>query len=80
MVRLTTLILTLLIHALPPATAAPAPLLNTTSPPSLNLRATSPGRWEHLGGVLVTPPTAVPFGDKIKKLDVFGLGTDQACW
>ncbi len=58
-------------------TAAPAP---NTSPARSNLKssATVPGRWESLGGVLISAPSVVSWDSN--RLDVFALGTDSACW
>jgi len=70
MVRFPTL-LALLARGLTLAVAAPAE-------PSLSERATVPGRWESLGGTLTSPPSVVSWGNN--RLDVFGLGTDSACW
>ncbi len=63
-------LLGLLAHGLTLVTAAPAP--------SLDGRATTPGRWESLGGVLTSIPTVVSWGNN--RIDAFGIGTDQACW
>ncbi len=70
MVRLPTL-LGLLAHGLSLAVAAPAD-------PKVLDRATQPGRWESLGGILTSPPSVVSWGNN--RLDVFALGTDSACW
>ena len=76
MVHLTTL-LGLLAHGFAFVTAAPAP---DTSPDKsiLEDRATTPGRWEPLGGILTSSPSVVSWGDN--RLDVFALGTDFATW
>jgi hypothetical protein len=54
--------------------------LVTAAPPPINLesRATVPGQWESLGGVLTSQPSVVSWGSN--RLDVFGLGTDSAAW
>lgn len=70
MARLTTL-LGFMAQGLTLVTAAP-PLMNLES------RATVPGQWESLGGVLTSPPSVVSWGNN--RLDVFGLGTDSAAW
>jgi hypothetical protein len=36
--------------------------------------------WESLGGILVSPPHAVMFGELNNVLSVFALGTDHAVW
>ncbi len=48
------------------------------SPNHVESRATVPGQWESLGGVLTSPPSVVSWGNN--RLDVFGLGTDSAAW
>jgi hypothetical protein len=65
-----TTLLGLLAGGLALVTAAPAP--------NLEDRATTPGQWESLGGVLTSIPTVVSWGNN--RLDAFGVGTDQACW
>lgn len=76
MVRLTSLV-SLLVHGVALATALPSP---DTSPvdPKVESRATVPGRWENLGGVITSPPSVVSWGSN--RLDVFAIGTDSACW
>jgi hypothetical protein len=76
MVHLTTL-LGLLAHGVTLATAAPSPI-PPPDKPKLESRATTPGRWESLGGILTSPPSVVSWGNN--RLDVFALGTDSACW
>ena len=36
------------------------------------------GGWESLGGLLISPPTAVCWGPN--RIDLFGVGEDSACW
>jgi hypothetical protein len=76
MVHLTTL-LGLLAHGLTLATALPSP---DTSPAKSKLesRATTPGRWESLGGAAASPPSAVSWGRN--RYDVFYEGTNSALW
>lgn len=76
MVRLTAL-LGFLAHGVTLVTAAPSSI---KAPDKANLesRATTPGRWESLGGILTSAPSVVSWGTN--RLDVFALGTDSACW
>ena len=74
MVCLTTL-LGLLAQGLTLATALPSP--DTSSAKSkLESRATTPGRWESLGGAAASPPSAVSWGNN--RYDVFYEGTNSA--
>ena len=75
MVLLTTA-LGLLAHGITLATAAPS--LPPDTSPNLESRATLPGRWESLGGVLTSQPSVVSWGSN--RLDVFAKGTDSAAW
>jgi hypothetical protein len=77
MVRFTTLV-GFLAYGVTLATAAPSPAPSPDTTPNLKSRATLPGRWESLGGVLTSPPSAVSWG--VGRLDVFAKGTDSACW
>ena len=61
----------LLAQSMTLVTAAP-------TPNHLESRATVPGQWESLGGVLTSQPSVVSWGTN--RLDVFGLGTDSAAW
>ena len=81
MLHLAPALLGLFVQGIPLAMAAPAaPSINITSPElSLDTRATSPGRWEGLGGKSIGYPNVVSWGKK-RKLDVFTLGTDKSCW
>lgn len=78
MVQLTTLA-GLLAHGLALARAAPSsPATWPADPAKLESRATTPGQWESLGGILTSPPNVVSWGEN--RLDVFTLGTDSAVW
>ncbi len=70
MVRVTALV-GLLAHGLAFVSAAP-------SSEKLDTRATVPGRWESLGGVLMSAPSVVSWG--VNRLDLFARGIDSACW
>lgn len=66
----------LLAHGLTLVAAAPSSPPDTS--PNLESRATVPGRWESLNGVLTSQPSVVSWGPN--RLDVFALGTDSAAW
>ncbi len=66
----------LLAHGLTLVAGAPSSAPDTS--PNLESRATVPGRWESLGGVLTSKPSVVSWGPN--RLDVFALGTDSAAW
>ena len=76
-------LLGILIHAAFLVVAAPSLLTSTDTNASNHdatpdKRGTSPNRWESLGGMITSPPTAVSWGTN--RLDVFGIGTDGATW
>ena len=75
MVRLAALV-GLLAHGLSFVAAAPSSPPDTS--PNLESRATVPGRWESLSGVLPSRPSVVSWASN--RLDVFALGTDSAAW
>jgi hypothetical protein len=77
MVRLTAALLGVLVRGVSLVSAAP-PFSPDTSPNSLEARATTPGQWESLGGQLDSAPSSVSWGEN--RLDIFGMGTDQAGW
>lgn len=77
MVRLTAALLGVLVRGLSLVSAAPSSS-SDTSPNSLDARATTPGQWEDLGGILNFGPSSVSWGEN--RLDTFGIGTDSACW
>ena len=77
MVRLTAALLGVLVRGVSLVSAAPS-FSPDTSPNSLEGRATTPGQWESLGGNLGSGPSSVSWGEN--RLDIFGIGTDSACW
>ena len=77
MVHLTTLV-GFLAHGLTLAASLPSPDPSTLPKSKLQSRATTPGRWESLGGTIFSQPSVVAWGSN--RLDVFAIGGDSACW